>query len=142
METGTRTRISLSDAVAKEIRIMLIRHDLKQSDLAARMQKSEMWVSRRVRGAQPIDLNDLQLFADALSVEAADLLAAARMSAVVSSPTGHRQTTGPNLELPVRPPMSGPMKRATPPASSRRPARLVPVIAELIPDTPMELLSA
>jgi len=121
---------------------MLIRHDLKQSDLAARMQKSEMWVSRRVRGAQPIDLNDLQLFADALGVEAADLLSAARTSAVVTAGTRPAQTTGPYVELPVRPPMSGPPKPATPPASSRRPARLVPIIAELIPDTPMELFAA
>ena len=74
METEPRTQISLSEIVAKEIRILLVRRDWKQSDLATRMGKSEMWVSRRLRGAQPIDLNDLQLFAEALNVEAADLL--------------------------------------------------------------------
>lgn len=75
METGGQTAgTKLSDAVAKEIRVLLVRRDMKQTDLAVLMDVSEMWVSRRLRGAQPIDLNDLQRFADALNVEVHELL--------------------------------------------------------------------
>ncbi|WP_203911137.1 helix-turn-helix domain-containing protein [Rhizocola hellebori] len=53
---------------------MLVRLDLKQSELAARLGVNEMWLSRRLRGAQPIDLNDLQRIAETLGVEVTDLL--------------------------------------------------------------------
>lgn len=130
METGTRPTTSLSLGVAKAIRMELIRLDLKQSDLATRMNKSEMWVSRRLRGAQPIDLNDLQEFANALGVEPHRLVA----GAVVSSTAGAGQTTVPTVELPKRPMLGGQPKRAVPPASSRRPARMIPFIAETMSD--------
>lgn len=130
METQMRSATSLSVGVAKAIRIELIRLDLNQAELASRMHKTEMWVSRRLRGAQPIDLNDLQEFATALGVKPEILVA----SAVVSSSGSAGQTTVPSVEQPKRPTLSGQMKRAVPPASSRRPARIVPGIAELMPD--------
>jgi transcriptional regulator with XRE-family HTH domain len=125
--------------VGKAIRMELIRLDLKQSDLATRMHKSEMWISRRLRGAQPIDLNDLQEFADALGIRPERLVA----GAVVSSTAGAGQTTVPTLETPIRTTPIGHPKRAVPPASSRRPARLVPQIPELMTDDVMaELLDS
>lgn len=116
--------------MAKAIRIELIKLDLKQAELADRMHKSEMWVSRRLRGAQPIDLNDLQEFADALGVKPGELLA----GAVVITSAISGQTTGPSVEQPKRPNLTGQVKRAVPPASSRRPVRQVPFTAEVMPD--------
>lgn len=75
MDTEKRTAIpQLSDLVAKEIKVLLVRRDWKQSDLAARMGKSEVWVSRKLRGSQTIDLNELQAFADAFEIPFEELL--------------------------------------------------------------------
>lgn len=74
MDTPTRSTTSLSRAVATEIRVLLLRRDMNQAQLAERMGVNEMWVSRRLRGAQPLDLNDLQRFAEALNVKIVDLL--------------------------------------------------------------------
>lgn len=131
MESGTRNAIQLSDAVAKEIRVLLVRRDMKQAELATRMGVSEMWLSRRLRGAQPIDLNDLQRIADALSVEVVDLLpgphstvASREGRTVVVSGTANRQTTVPKSPLAKRPsPFSQP-KPMTPRSSTRRPVIL------------------
>jgi len=139
METQMRSATSLSVGVGKAIRIELIRLDLNQAELASRMHKTEMWVSRRLRGAQPIDLNDLQEFATALGVKPEHLVA----GAVVSSSASGGQTTVPSVELAKRPTLTGSPKRAVPPASSRRPARLVPMIPELMTDHAMgELLDS
>lgn len=54
--------------------------------------------------------------------------------AVVSSTAGAGQTTVPTVELPKRPMLGGQPKRAVPPASSRRPARMIPFIAETMSD--------
>lgn len=138
METLSRTARSLSDAVAKEIRIALIRLDMKQSDLAARMNKSEMWVSRRLRGAQPIDLNDLQEFADALGIAAEGLITAA------SPQADHATRTNARSSRPAeRPTLSGQRQRAEGRESTRRPARKVPFIPALMTDDAMaEFLDA
>lgn len=70
------------------------------------------------------------------------LLTGRRIEQSVSNAAGTTgQTTGPNVEEPKRPQLTGQPKPATPPKSSRRPARITPAIAELMPDTPMELLA-
>lgn len=74
MEKDDRPATDLSAAVAKEVRVLLIRRDMKQSEMAAKMGVTEMWLSRRLRGAQAIDINDLGRMAAVLGVEAADLL--------------------------------------------------------------------
>lgn len=127
MVTGSATAVRLSDAVAKEIRIALIRADLKQAQLAERMGVSEMWVSRRLRGAQPIDLNDLQRFAEALGVPVSTLLPAtvrpndrSGVSPVRATPTPRTAATRPKgrpANASTRPQSSGPPTR-------RRPARI------------------
>jgi len=125
MENGNRDATPLSDVVAKEIRILLVRNDLKQTDLAARMGATEMWVSRRLRGAQPIDLNDLQRFADALNVEAADLMP--RSGRLISSaPAGgaaHRPVNAGSPRGPESTRPSGRTNHHGPHDASRRPAR-------------------
>lgn len=133
---------ALSAQVAEEIRALLARKRRSGRWLAAALGASQTWMSSRLTGATPIDLNDLQRIAEALEVDVVELIARARIQSVVNSPVGNGKTTVPNVDQAVRPPLSGMPKRATPPASSRRPARLVPFTAELMPDTPMELLSA
>lgn len=127
MVTGTAAAVRLSDAVAKEIRIALIRADLKQAQLAERMGVSEMWVSRRLRGAQPIDLNDLQRFAEALNVPVTTLLPAS-FRPNDRSATSPVRPTKPARTTPTRP-KGRPANAATRPESSgpptrRRPTRL------------------
>lgn len=53
---------------------MLGRRRISQAQLARMIKKNPMWVSDRLRGSQPIDLNDLALIAGALDVNALDLL--------------------------------------------------------------------
>lgn len=127
MVTGSATAVRLSDAVAKEIRVALIRADLKQSQLAERMGVSEMWVSRRLRGAQPIDLNDLQRFAEALGVPVTDLLPAP-FRPNDRSPASPVRAPKPARTAPTRP-KGRPVNASTQPQSSgpptrRRPARI------------------
>lgn len=62
---------------------------------------------------------------------------------VVSTPTSGGQTTATTVEPAKRTSPIGQPKRAVPPASSRRPSRVVPFIAELMPDAPSaDLLTA
>lgn len=64
----------LSQQVAEEIRALLARRRVRQSQLARELQVSEQWLSVRLRGVQAIDLNDLQRIAAALGVRVVDLL--------------------------------------------------------------------
>lgn len=127
MESASRST-KLSDIVAKEIRVLLLRRDMKQSELAAKMGVSEMWLSRRLRGAQSIDLNDLALIADALEVEVTYFLPRndeGRLVATGGSTEGRRSQaslTFPQLAKWTRP--NGHPKRTGPDRASRRPARI------------------
>ena len=68
MDIPARSTTDLSRAVATEIRVLLLRRNMNQAQLAERMGVNEVWVSRRLRGAQQLDLNDLQRIADVLDV--------------------------------------------------------------------------
>lgn len=131
----------LSARVAEEIRALLARQRRSGRWLASALGVSQTWMSSRLTGSTPIDLNDLQRIATVLEVDWSDLIPARATQAVGSGPARSGQTTVPTVEQPKRPmPTSGP-KRAVPPASSRRPARLVPHIPELMTDDVMaELL--
>lgn len=72
IETGRRT---LNDQVAEEIRALLGRKRMSQAELARRLDVSGAWISYRLAGKQPIDLNDLDAIADVLGVQPGDLLA-------------------------------------------------------------------
>lgn len=72
---------TLTQLVATEIRVQMARADVRQSQLARQIGKTEQWLSMRLRGRQPIDLNDLHLIADALGVGVNDLLPAPEVSA-------------------------------------------------------------
>jgi transcriptional regulator with XRE-family HTH domain len=65
---------TLTQLVAREIRIELARQGIRQSNLARSMGVTEQWLSVRMRGVQPIDLNDLELIAAGLGVPVSALL--------------------------------------------------------------------
>ena len=66
--------MTLSEQVAEEIRVLMARRRLRQSQLARLVGENDQWMSVRLRGVQPIDLNDLQRIAEALSVDPISLL--------------------------------------------------------------------
>lgn len=109
---------------------MLVRRDMKQTELAARLGVNEMWLSRRLRGAQPIDLNDLARIAEVLGVTAADLLPGRREGHVVYVGGAQRQTTQPYSGQPKRtspfsqPKRTSPKRLSSERPSLRRPARV------------------
>lgn len=65
---------TLTQLVATEIRVAMARQDVRQSALARRIGKNDQWLSVRLKGRQPIDLNDLALIARGLDVSVRDLL--------------------------------------------------------------------
>lgn len=65
---------TLTQLVARQIKIAMIDADMRQSTLARRIGKSEQWLSVRLRGVQPIDLNDLARIARGLEVSIHQLL--------------------------------------------------------------------
>lgn len=65
---------TLTQLVALEIKLEMVRQDVKQSQVARKIGKTEQWLSVRLRGRQPIDLNDLALIARSLDVSIHKLL--------------------------------------------------------------------
>ncbi|WP_427422716.1 helix-turn-helix domain-containing protein, partial [Lysinibacillus fusiformis] len=113
---------TLSAQVAEEIRALLARKRRSGRWLATEIGENQTWVSSRLTGATPIGLNDLQKIAAALEIDVVELIQRARTGAVVNTSAGTGQTTGPNVEQPKRPMLTGQSKRTMPPPSSRRPA--------------------
>lgn len=65
---------TLTQLVADEIRVTMTRQRASGRDLATRLGVSPSWVSYRLSGKQPIDLNDLFRIAKALGVGVHQLL--------------------------------------------------------------------
>lgn len=93
---------------------MMGREMVKQSELARTLDTNQQWVSVRLRGRQPIDLNDLERIAAALGVEVADLMPGpevktrkGRTSAYGDRPNGRPDapTGPPNMNAKVRRPV-------------------------------------
>lgn len=72
---GTDDR-PLSAAVAEEIRALMARRRMSARQLAATMRVSHAYVSYRLAGKKPINLDDLDRIAAILGVAVADLLPA------------------------------------------------------------------
>lgn len=64
------------EATAANLRAELARRKMSNNELAAALNKSPMWVGRRVNGHVPITVAELVLIARALDLPAATLLAA------------------------------------------------------------------
>jgi transcriptional regulator with XRE-family HTH domain len=75
METqSAQTPQTLTEQVAALIRVELAYQGMRQSQLARKIGVTEQWLSVRVRGIQPIDLNDLATIAAGLEVPVTRLL--------------------------------------------------------------------
>jgi transcriptional regulator with XRE-family HTH domain len=72
---------TLADRVAAEVRAHLARRQFTGTGLASALGKSEMYVSRRLRGEVPFDLVDIEQAAQYLGVAVADLLPAPERAA-------------------------------------------------------------
>lgn len=83
-QTPART---LTQMVATQIKLqMVLADDIKQSQLARKIGKTEQWLSVRLRGRQPLDVNDLALIAGALGVGVHELLPPPDMAARAADP--------------------------------------------------------
>lgn len=72
---------TLAGSVAAEVRAQLARRQFTGTALAAAINRSEMYVSRRLRGDVPFDLVDLEQIAQFLGLPVADLLPAPERAA-------------------------------------------------------------
>lgn len=70
----TPSGATLTQRVAEEIRVAMVRKRMSGAGLARALGVSPAWISYRLTGSQPIDLNDLERLAVALEVEVVDLL--------------------------------------------------------------------
>lgn len=109
--------VDLSARVAEEIRAMMGRRNISGRKLAIALQVRPMWVSERLRGITPIDLNDLDRIAKVLRCPVLALFPAVlRTDRELET---YRFPTHP-MALPTP---------GDPAARMRRPARLSPPIA-------------
>ena len=69
---GSADRL-LREQVAEEVRALLARKRMTGADMAVAIERSPMYVSRRVRGEVPFDLDDIQRIAEVLGVEIGEL---------------------------------------------------------------------
>lgn len=151
MANDDRGGKTLSPRVAEEIRALLARRRISGRQLASALNVSPSWVSYRLTGTQPIDLDDLERIADYLEVEVTDLIPArqttrrpaplgpfleslaGREGRVIAPVPGHETPAFPappngQAKATMPPGPKGPSRpaddKARVPAASRRPARV------------------
>jgi transcriptional regulator with XRE-family HTH domain len=124
---GRRTT-SLAQLVAAEIRAEMGRQRLSQRALARSLDRPDVWLMRRLRGDQALDLEELELIAKALKMAPETLVerAVALRAIGRSSLTGeYAKPADQQARPPIRlRPASYPDEYAGPPDRSRRPVRL------------------
>lgn len=124
MTDGVTVQNLLRERVAEEVRALLARRQMTGAELAAKIERSPMYVSRRVRGEVAFDLDDLQRIADVFGVAPADLLPSEenRLKKFYGSPA-HR----PNRAAVTRTAVSRPIVPRPQRPSAVRPISVVPV---------------
>lgn len=128
MDNNATATATLSAQVAEEVRALMARRRVSGRRLAELLDVSPSWVSYRMTGVTPIGLDDLQRIAEVLGVDVVDLLpprGSREGRTVVVSGSRAGQTTVSYPPVTVQPRPLGHPKRTGPPASSRRPARLL-----------------
>lgn len=104
---------------------MLTRRRVSGRKLAEQLGVSPSWISYRLTGAQPIDLNDLERIAAALNVEVVDLLPRATEGhSVISVGAPQEKITRAYPRLTKQPTPPGRPTRTHQHSSSRRTVRL------------------
>jgi transcriptional regulator with XRE-family HTH domain len=119
--TPERRTATLTELVAQEIDSIRGRKRMSQAQLARAIGKPPMWVSLRLRGMQPIDMNELLMFANALGVGVHDLLPPPEVAAGARGP----QATAHYFQGPERTSDQAPMPPARP-RDTRPPRQLAP----------------
>lgn len=74
MTTTPERTATLTALVAAEIRALLGRLDVKPAQLARQLGENDQWLSTRLKGRTPINVNDLHRIASALGVGVHELL--------------------------------------------------------------------
>lgn len=90
MTTTPERAATLTSLVAAEIRAWMGRLDVRQSELARRMGENDQWMSMRLKGRTPIDLNELQRIATALGLSVLDLMPPPEVAAAARAATNER----------------------------------------------------
>lgn len=78
---------TLSEMVAEEIRALMARRKVSGRELSAKLGVSPSWISYRLSGKQPIDINDLLRIANALGAGVHELLPSPEMAALAVEPS-------------------------------------------------------
>ncbi len=76
MSDQTLARIHLREMIAEEIRALMARRRVTGARLGLAIGKSDMYVSRRVRGETAFDVDDLEAIAEFFDVSVVDLMPA------------------------------------------------------------------
>jgi len=120
MTTEVRRQRPLTELVAEEIRVLLVRRHVSGRDLTRRLGVSPNWLSLRLTGQQIINLEDLTRIAEALEVDPHAIVTAAMKGPTLqqhqSTPTGRAL---PPSRGTTRPP-NRPAGRATGPGRTSR----------------------
>ncbi len=116
---------SINDLVAEEIRVLLARRRMSASDLARQTGMTQRAISRRLTGEKVIDVDDLAKIAEALGVEAVELLPRISEGTVVFAKSRRGQTTVAKPARAKRPRPFGPIPKRKARESTRRPVRLL-----------------
>lgn len=74
MTTPRQGAATLTALVAAEIRASMGRQGVRQSELARRLGESDQWLSMRLRGRTPLNINEILRIARALGVDLYQLL--------------------------------------------------------------------
>ncbi len=114
MSVDVRQSTTPSQRVAIEIKVEMVRRGISGRRLATKLGVSQTWISSRLAGTTPIDVNDLYRIAAALGAKTQDLLpqddeeritGSYTAASVVPSPLPNRpiDSRPPNQKAPVRP---------------------------------------
>lgn len=76
--TTVTTTGRLRTSVAEEVRVLLARRRMSGVKLAAAIDRTQAYVSRRLNGDVAFDVDDLERIASALGVEVVDLIPGAK----------------------------------------------------------------
>lgn len=114
MTTAPERTATLTDIVTRKIRARMGWLDIRQNEVARRMGENSQWVSTRINGVTPINLNDLARFAKALEVGLHELLPTADEAAAAPVPRttqGYAHLAERSAAVTIRPPDNRPSGR-------------------------------
>lgn len=74
LELHDSPTLDANDQVRVNVECLMEMRDWTQVELADRLQRSQPWLSKRLTGATPFQIEDLDLFADVFGLSPAQLL--------------------------------------------------------------------